>query len=104
MTASFTAQLDAVARPWLKAMGPAGGRAARTAPLWLLADVPAAVAFAAGLALAIDALPRGLAAAAPWLALLALAAAAQGGLAKRAAEAGALAAAGVKARARQDAV
>jgi len=104
MTASFTAQLDAVARPWLQAMSPAGGRAVRTAPLWLLADAPAAVAFAAGLALAIDALPRGLAAAAPWLALLALAAAARGGLAKRAAEAGALAAAGVKARARQDAV
>ncbi|KRA76231.1 ABC transporter ATP-binding protein [Caulobacter sp. Root656] len=104
MTASFTAQLDAVARPWLKTLSPAGGRAARTAPLWLLADVPAAVAFAAGLALAVDALPRGLAAAAPWLALLALAAAARGGLAKRAAEAGALAAAGVKARARQDAV
>ncbi|CAN7470834.1 thiol reductant ABC exporter subunit CydD [Caulobacter sp. LjRoot300] len=104
MTASFTAQLDAVARPWLKALSPAGGRAARTAPLWLLADVPAAVAFAAGLALAIDALPRGLPAAAPWLVLLALAAAARGGLAKRAAEVGALAAAGVKARARQDAV
>jgi ATP-binding cassette subfamily C protein CydD len=104
MTASFTAQLDAVARPWLKALSPAGGRAARTAPLWLLADVPAAVAFAVGLALAVDALPRGLAAAAPWLVLLALAAAARGGLAKRATEAGALAAAGVKARARQDAV
>ncbi|MDR7115775.1 thiol reductant ABC exporter subunit CydD [Caulobacter sp. BE254] len=104
MTASFTAQLDAVARPWLKALSPAGGRAARTAPLWLLADVPAAVAFAAGLALAVDTLPRGLAAAAPWLVLLALAAAARGLLAKRAAEAGALAAAGVKARARQDAV
>jgi ATP-binding cassette subfamily C protein CydD len=104
MTASFTAQLDAVARPWLKALSKAGGRQARTAPLWLLADVPAAIAFAAGLALALDALPRGLAAATPWLALLALAAAARGLLAKRAAEAGAQAAAAVKAKARHDAV
>jgi ATP-binding cassette subfamily C protein CydD len=104
MTASLTAQLDAVARPWLKALARSGGRASTAAPLWLLADAPAAIAFAAGLALAIDALPRGLAAAAPWLVLLALAAAARGLLAKRAAEAGALAAAGVKARARQDAV
>jgi ATP-binding cassette subfamily C protein CydD len=104
MSASFTAQLDAVARPWLKALGKAGGRSSRTAPLWLLADVPAAIAFAAGLALAIDALPRGLAAAAPWLVLLALAAATRGGLAKRAAEGGARAAAGVKAKARHDAV
>lgn len=104
MTASFTAQLDAVARPWLKALSKAGGRQARTAPLWLLADVPAAIAFAAGLALALDALPRGLAAATPWLALLALAAAARGLLAKRAAEAGTQAAAAVKAKARHDAV
>ena len=104
MTASFTAQLDAVARPWLKALSKASGRASRTAPLWLLADVPAAIAFAAGLALAIDALPRGLAAAAPWLVLLALAAAARGLLAKRAAEAGARAGAEVKAKARHDAV
>jgi ATP-binding cassette subfamily C protein CydD len=104
MTASLTAQLDAVARPWLKALARSGGRASTAAPLWLLADAPAAIAFAAGLALAIDALPRGLADAAPWLVLLALAAAARGILAKRAAEAGALAAAGIKARARQDAV
>ncbi|WP_165184541.1 thiol reductant ABC exporter subunit CydD [Caulobacter soli] len=104
MSASFTADLDAVARPWLKALGKAGGRAAKAAPLWLLADVPAAIAFAAGLALAIDALPRGLLAAAPWLVLIALAAAARGVLAKRAAEAGALAAAGVKDKARRDAV
>lgn len=104
MTVSFTAQLDAVARPWLKALSKAGGRQARTAPLWLLADVPAAIAFAAGLALVLDALPRGLAAATPWLALLALAAAARGLLAKRAAEAGAQAAAGVKVQARHDAV
>jgi ATP-binding cassette subfamily C protein CydD len=109
MPVSFTADLDAVARPWLKTIGLAGGRARRTAPLWLLADVPAAVAFAAGLALsidalAIDALPRGLAAAAPWLVLIALAALARGLLARRAAEAGAAAAAGVKARARREAV
>jgi ATP-binding cassette subfamily C protein CydD len=104
MTVSFTVQLDAVARPWLKALSKAGGRQARTAPLWLLADVPAAIAFAAGLALALDALPRGLAAATPWLALLALAAAARGLLAKRAAEAGAQAAAAVKAKARHEAV
>ena len=104
MTARFTAQLDAVARPWLKVLGKAGGPAARTAPLWLLADVPVAIAFAAGLALAIDALPRGLLAATPWLILLALAAAARGLLAKRAAEVGAQAAAGVKAQARHDAV
>ncbi|KQY95993.1 ABC transporter ATP-binding protein [Caulobacter sp. Root1455] len=104
MTVSFTAELDAVARPWLKTLGKAGGTDARTAPLWLLADVPAAIAFAAGLALALDALPRGLAAAAPWLIVLALAAAARGLLAKRAAEVGAQAAAGVKAKARGDAV
>jgi ATP-binding cassette subfamily C protein CydD len=104
MPVSFTADLDAVARPWLKTIGLAGGRARRTAPLWLLADVPAAVAFAAGLALAIDALPRGLAAAAPWLTLIAVAALARGLLARRAAEAGAKAAAGVKARARREAV
>jgi ATP-binding cassette subfamily C protein CydD len=104
MTASFTAQLDAVARPWLKALSKAGGRQARSAPLWLLADVPVAIAFAAGLALAIDALPRGLTVAAPWLVLLALAAAARGLLAKRAAEAGAQVAAEVKAKARLDAV
>jgi ATP-binding cassette subfamily C protein CydD len=104
MPVSCTADLDAVARPWLKTVGLAGGRARRTAPLWLLADVPAAVAFAAGLALAIDALPRGLAAAAPWLVLIAVAALARGLLARRAAEAGATAAAGVKARARREAV
>ncbi len=104
MSASFTADLDAVARPWLKTLGRASGTAAVTAPLWLLAEVPAAVAFAAGLALSVDALPNGLAAAAPWLVLLALAAAARGLLVKRAAEAGAKAAAGVKAQARRDAV
>jgi ATP-binding cassette subfamily C protein CydD len=104
MPVSFTADLDAVARPWLKAIGMAGGRARKTASLWLLADVPAAIAFAAGLALSIDALPRGLAAAAPWLVLIAVAALARGLLARRAAEAGARAAAGVKARARHDAV
>jgi ATP-binding cassette subfamily C protein CydD len=104
MPASFTADLDAVARPWLKALSQAGGRAAKAAPLWLLADVPAAIAFAAGLALGVDALPRGLLAAAPWLILIALAAAARGLLARLAAQAGARATAGVKARARHDAV
>uniref|UniRef100_B0T7M8 ABC transporter, CydDC cysteine exporter (CydDC-E) family, permease/ATP-binding protein CydD n=1 Tax=Caulobacter sp. (strain K31) TaxID=366602 RepID=B0T7M8_CAUSK len=104
MSASFTADLDAVARPWLKTLGKAGGRARKAAPLWLLADVPAAIAFAAGLALSIDALPRGLAAAAPWLALIAVAASARGLLARRAAQAGAEAAAGVKAQARRDAI
>jgi len=104
MPVSFTADLDAVARPWLKTLSKSGGgRAARTAPLWLLADVPAAIAFAAGLALGVDALPRGLPAAAPWLVLIALAAAARGLLARRAAQAGARAAAGVKAQARRDA-
>jgi len=104
MPASFTADLDAVARPWLRTLGKAGGRAAKAAPLWLLADVPAAIAFAAGLALGVDALPRGLAAAAPWLVLIALSAAARGLLARRAAQAGARAAAGAKAQARRDAV
>lgn len=104
MPASFTAALDAVARPWLKTLGKAGGGARRTAPLWLLADVPAAVAFAAGLALSIDALPRGLAAASPWLAVIAVAALARGLLARRAARAGAKAATGVKAAARHQAV
>jgi ATP-binding cassette subfamily C protein CydD len=104
MSASFTADLDAVARPWLKALAAPSGWAGQAAPLWLLADVPAAVAFAAGLALSIDALPRGLFAAAPWLALIAVAAFTRGLLAQRAAEAGAQAAAGAKARARQDAV
>jgi len=104
MSVSLNADLDAVARPWLKATGQAGGRARKTAPLWLLADVPAAIAFAAGLALSIDALPRGLAAAAPWLALIAVAALARGLLTRRAAQAGAAAAAGVKARARSEAV
>ena len=104
MPVSFTADLDAVARPWLKTLSKSGGgRAARTAPLWLLADVPTAIAFAAGLALGVDALPRGLPAAAPWLVLIALAAAARGLLARRAAQAGARAAAGVKAQARRDA-
>lgn len=103
MSASFTADLDAVARPWLKALGAAAGPASKAAPLWLLADVPAAIAFAAGLALAIDALPRGLPATAPWLTLIAVAALARGLLAKRAAQAGAAAAAGAKAKARQDA-
>ncbi len=50
MSASFTADLDAVARPWLKALASRAARAANAAPLWLLADVPAAIAFAAGLA------------------------------------------------------
>lgn len=104
MTARSTADLDAVARPWLRRLDVAAGRARGTAPLWLLADVPAAVAFAAGLSLAIDALPRGLAAAAPWLVLIAIAALARGLLTKRAAEAGARAAAAVKARARTEAV
>lgn len=104
MPASFTADLDAVARPWLKTLGKSGGASARAAPLWLLADVPAAIAFAAGLALAIDALPRGLAAAAPWLVLIALSAAVRGLIARQAAQAGARAAARVKAKARQDAV
>ena len=108
MPAPLTADLDAVARPWLKAIVSAkagsGGRAGKTAPPWLLADVPAAVAFAAGLALAVDALPRGLAAAAPWLVLIAVAALARGLLARAAADAGAKAAAGVKGRARREAV
>ncbi len=104
MPASFTADLDAVARPWLKTLAKSGGALARAAPLWLLADVPAAIAFAAGLALAIDALPHGLAAAAPWLALIAFSAAARGLIARRAAQAGARAAAAVKTRARHDAV
>lgn len=104
MPASFTADRDDVARPWLRAVGKAGGPASTSAALWLLADVPAAVGFAAGLALAIDALPRGLAAAAPWLALIAIAAFSRGLLARRAAEAGAKAAARVKARARTEAV
>lgn len=103
MSARSTAQLDAVARPWLKALAKLGG-GSRIASLWLLADVPAAIAFAAGLALAVDALPRGLAAAAPWLVLLALAAAARGLLARRAAQAGARAASRVKAEARRGAV
>jgi ATP-binding cassette subfamily C protein CydD len=104
MSSRLTADLDALARPWLKAIGAAGGRSTKTAPLWLLAEVPAAVAFAAGLALAIDALPRGLAAATPWLALIAVAALARGGLAALAIRAGAAAAAGVKARARREAI
>jgi ATP-binding cassette subfamily C protein CydD len=104
MPASFTAALDAVARPWLKTLGQAGGRARRSAPLWLLADVPAAIAFAAGLALSIDALPRGLAAASPWLALIAVSALARGLLARCAARTGAQASAGVKAVARRQAV
>ncbi|WP_426014271.1 thiol reductant ABC exporter subunit CydD [Caulobacter sp. DWR2-3-1b2] len=104
MSARFTADLDAVARPWLKAIGSAGGRAGKTAPLWLLADVPAAIAFAGGLALGIDALPRGLPAAAPWLVLIAVAALARGLLARRGARSGAEAAAGVKAAARHQAV
>ena len=104
MSASFTADLDAVARPWLKTLGAAAGPAGKAAPLWLLADVPAAIAFAAGLALSLDALPRGLLAAAPWLALIAVSAFARGLLAKRAAQAGASTAALAKAQARQDAV
>jgi len=104
MSASFTADLDAVARPWLKTLGAAAGPDGKAVPLWLLADVPAAIAFAAGLALGIDALPRGLLAAGPWLALIAVAALARGLLAKRAAQAGATVAALAKARARQDAV
>ncbi|TCS09921.1 thiol reductant ABC exporter subunit CydD [Caulobacter sp. BK020] len=104
MSASFTAQLDAVARPWLKALTRSGDRASTAAALWLLADAPAAVAFAAGLALAVDALPRGLAAAAPWLVLLALAAASRGLLGRRAADAGARAAAAAKDRARREAI
>ncbi len=104
MSASFTADLDAVARPWLKALGKAGGRARRAAPLWLLADVSAAIAFAAGLAFGIDTLPHGLAAAAPWLALIAVAALARGLLARCAVQAGAEAATGVKAQARRDAI
>jgi len=104
MSPRSTAQLDAVARPWLTALAKPGGGASNTASLWLLADVPAAIAFAAGLALAVDALPRGLAAAAPWLVLLALAAATRGLLARHAAQAGALAASRVKAEARRGAV
>ncbi|MBO9706791.1 MAG: thiol reductant ABC exporter subunit CydD [Caulobacter sp.] len=104
MSASFTADLDAVARPWLKSLGAAVGGRARAAAWWLLADIPAAIAFAAGLALAVDALPRGLFAAAPWLALIAISALARGLIGARAVRAGARAGAAAKALARRQAV
>ncbi|HTI02034.1 MAG TPA: thiol reductant ABC exporter subunit CydD [Acidisoma sp.] len=54
---------------WLAKLGKAGGRQGRTAGLLLTLDSAAAIGFAAGLAYGLTALPHGLAAAAPWLAL-----------------------------------
>jgi ATP-binding cassette subfamily C protein CydD len=56
-------------RAWLAELGKASGRRGRIAGLLLTLDSLAAIGFAAGLAYGLTALPKGLAAAGPWLAL-----------------------------------
>jgi ATP-binding cassette subfamily C protein CydD len=79
MPASFTAQLDAVARPWLKALGAGPAAAPRANRAAVAAGRrPRRDRLRRRPGPGVDALPRGLAAAAPWLVLLAAAAAARG--------------------------
>jgi len=86
----------------LKSLARAGANPLRHARAWILLDGAAAVAFAAALACAIDALATGRGFQG-WLALLAVAMIARGVMAKLAGEAGARAAAQVKTVARHDA-
>lgn len=94
-------QIDrqASAKAWLKGFERNAASAIRRAGLLGLADGIAAIAFAAGLALSVDAIAqlRGLAAIAPWLIVAALALAARGALAMATGVIGAEAAATTKA-------
>ncbi len=89
----------------LKALALIGAAPLRRAQALLLLDGAAAIGFAAALACAVDALSKGrtLSIAVAWLSLLAAAMIARGVVAKLAGEAGARAAARVKAAARADA-
>ena len=98
------ADLDSLVRPWLKGLGSARRADARIAAALLIADVVGAIAFAAGLALAIDALATGASGVVTGGVLILLAAASRGVLAKAAAVAGARVGAAVKAEARAAAV
>lgn len=90
---------------WLKAVSLAGACAMGQARLLIALDGAAAVAFAAALALSVDALARNrpLPEVAAWLGLLMLASLARGFLTRWTGQAGARAAAAVKARARTEA-
>ncbi|MDB5457632.1 MAG: cydD [Caulobacter sp.] len=88
-------------RPWLRAASRPHGRPIRLAGLLTVADVVPAIGFAAGLALAVGALDRGLAALVPGLVLAGLSVAARGLIAQAATTAGAEAALAVKGQVRR---
>lgn len=87
-------------RAWLAELGRAGGRRGRAAGLLLTLDSLAAVGFAAGLAYGLTALPHGMRAALPWLALGAASALLRGMSGLLSARLGATAARAAKARLR----
>lgn len=87
---------DRAAAAWLAAAGRARRGALNRAAAWTIADVAPATAFAAGLALAVSALERSLAAALPGVILALAAMIGRGLLAQAAATAGARAAAEIK--------
>ncbi len=87
-------------RAWLGALGKAGGWQGRLAGGLLMLDSVASVGFAAGLAYGLAALPQGMAAAMPWLALGALSGFARGACGLLSVRLGAAAAVAAKARLR----
>lgn len=91
-----------IARAWLRDLGKESRAPLRTSAAFLILDVLAAIAFAAGLALALAALGSGLSAALPWLALSAVAAGLRGLSARAATRAAGRAALSVKRRVRRD--
>ncbi len=87
-------------KAWFAAQIAGGGAASRMASTFTLLDAVAAIGFAAGLAMALSALPKGVASALPGCALTLFAGAARGGFALAAAQAGGTGAAEVKAKVR----
>lgn len=102
--ASTAAHGGIAQRDWLRAAARPGGGALRLAGLWLLFDVVAAIAFAAGLARGLALLPQGLVESMPWLALAASALATRGLANGLSARTGARAAAEIKVQARRETV
>lgn len=88
---------------WFRQVGRVASPASRLASVLTLADALAAIGFAAGLALALTALPHGVGAAAPGAVLAVGSGLARGLLARSAAGAGARAASGVKSAVRSQA-
>jgi ATP-binding cassette subfamily C protein CydD len=87
-------------KAWFVAQIAGGGAAPRLASTFTLLDAVAAIGFAGGLAMALCALPKGVANALPGCALALFAGAARGGFALMAAQAGGTSAAEIKAKVR----